>query len=818
MVRRGSLLALLASVVLLTAEPTQALIWPTVASAIERDLGADEVAVRRRAAERLRELPAPTLARASLRALDDPDTEVRLAAAQALRKAALPGLGERLLGWLTQSDVRLRIAATEALIDSPSARAVGPLIRALSDSEAAVRRVAATALGESGAKEAVIGLLGRLDDPAVEVREAVVRALSNLGDVRAVVPLISKIEDPRPSVRRAVAQALGALGDRRASSALVLTLRDAEASVRVSALSALGVLGDASSTASVASLLASDGAPGVRRAAIGALARLGNAEAISALVAALAVASEERDGILAAFTRVGPRAAPALITCLRAARPDEKLEGCALALSATRAPEAGPAIRDALERGSVGADAALIALGRAGDPETLAISLAYLGHADPGVRRAALGATSALLDPRRADGRAVEPLELAFERGQKRRVERLELIRLLGRTGSPRAARLLVPIAEHADDLEFRLAALAALAELGPEAAPRTLLSALSDVEAGVRLRAALAIRRSAPRGLELALLDRLEHASSQDRGALGLALPGVFVGSSSAEAVRRVVSLLRTSRGGERDALIEALGHAPLPEARATLVALGQSGDPADRAKAAEMWVLRADGALELSKLIRDPEPSVRANALWALGGVGTEREMPLLLAALRDPDAAVSANAAASLGRVAGRRKLSVERELCAALADRKPELRASVLSALRLVGKRCGDGRERQTLRADPSPRARLAAALLLKDVSAGAEDARALERCVAEEVIGSVAAACTGAPSQAPSGSEEALVFVVPAGEGAPVPRAAFALVRPDGLTRYGTADRRGALCEAGLPGGEVELATPAALSE
>lgn len=758
------------------------------------------------------------LARAALHALADSDVEVRLAAARAAKRAALPGLGERLIPWLTESDVRLRIAACEALGEAPSARGVAPLSRALSDSEPAVRRVAASALGESGAKEAVVGLLGRLDDGAVEVREAVVRALSSLGDVRAVVPLISKIEDTRPSVRRAVAHALGSLADRRASSALVLSLRDPDASVRAAALSALGALGDAGSTASVASVLSSDSNPAVRRAAVAALARLANDEAVAALIEALGVAGEEREGILGAFARVGAKAAPALALCLRAAQPEDKLEGCALALSATHAAQAGPAIRDALERGSVGPEVALLALGRAGDPETLAIALSYLGHADAGVRRAALVAAGALLDPRRADGRAVEPLETAFERGQKRRPERLELIRLLGRTGSPRAARLLTPIAERADDLEFRVAALSALGELGPDAAPQTLLKGLSDPEAAVRLAAALAIRQSAPRGLSETVLERLERGSAQDRRALGLALAGVFSGSASDGALARAVAMLGSSRGGERDALIEAIAHAKPASAQRSLNELAKSLDPADRAKVAEMLAFRADSPTALVALASDSDPTVRANAVWALGKVASQREVPALLRALRDADVATVANAAGALGRVALREKVAVDRELCALLDDRRDAVRAGALSALRLVSKRCGDGRERRVLSSDRSARARLSAALLIRDVDRSEQDVRALERCASEEPIGAVGAACQASPRATAQGAGEVLVFVVPAGDAAPVPRAPFALVRPDGLTRHGAADRRGAVCELGVPDGEVELSTHAALGE
>jgi hypothetical protein len=229
-------------------------------------------------------------------------------------------------------------------------------------------------------------------------------------------------------------------------------------------------------------------------------------------------------------------------------------------------------------------------------------------------------------------------------------------------------------------------------------------------------------------------------------------------------------------------------------------------------------MLAWHADAASSLTALVADLDPAVRANAVWALGAVGTEREVPVLLRALRDVDAAVAANAAAAVGRVAARNKLGVERELCEALTDHRPALRESALSALRLLGKRCADGRERRVLSADRSPRARLAAALLLREVGGAPDDLRSLSRCVGEEVIGSVAAACAGAPSGSRGGRGEVLVFVVPAGETLPVPRAAFALVRPDGLTRHGSSDRRGAVCETAVPDGEIELATHAALGE
>jgi HEAT repeat protein len=409
-------------------------------------------------------------------------------------------------------------------------------------------------------------------------------------------------------------------------------------------------------------------------------------------------------------------------------------------------------------------------------------------------------------------------LELAFDHARQRRSERLELIRLLGRTGSGRAARLLVPIAEHADDLELRLAALAALGELGPDAAAGALARGLDDPEASVRLAAALSIRKSAPRGAAEALLGRLEHAPAQDRAAVALALGGALAGSKDEQLSARVARLAFSSRDGERDSLIEALAHAPTRSAQVALLRFAKSPDPWDRSKAAEALGMRGDGIEALLELAADSKSEVRAAAVWGLGAVGSAREQGLLVRLLRDSDTAVAANAASSLGRIRARIPSSDARELCEALKDGRTGVRESALSALRVLGQRCLDHRERRLLSSDRASRVRLAAARLLRDVGSSAEDQKRLRRCASEEVTGAVAAECLRAPSAVPSGARELLVFIVPVAEAAPVGGAPFALVRPDGLVRHGTSDRRGAVAEAFVPDGLVELAVPTAIAE
>lgn len=795
-----------------------AVLWPSEVQRIERELVASDVEVRRRAATRIVELGSRVGGRVALRALADPDVVVRLSAAEAARSLGVADIGEQVIGWLTHPDARVRLQAAELLASAPSPRAVAPLTRALSDAEASVRAAAAAALGASGAQEAVVGLLGRLDDSAIEVKVSVVRALSRLGDPRAVVPLVSKIEDPRPEMRAAVARALGELGDARAVSALVLSLRDPDEVVRSAALRALGEIGDASVVASMATLLATDESASVRKSAVSGLAELGGSDAAAALVRALGERPEERDLLVRALGRLGASAVPELTKCLSAGDVGARTDGCALALAEAEGAAAGPVLRDAIRRGRVGQEAALTALAKSAHGDALPLVLEHLGSPDPGVRRAAREAASALLDPERPDGRAVEPLERAFHTAKDRRGERLALLRLLGQTGSPRAGKTLGPIAARADDLEFRIVALEALGNAGPEAAPRVLLAALGDPEPGVRLAAALAIRKNPPAGSARAVLERLERGGPAVRPTLALALFGALARDAGTDVLERVARLFEASREAERDAILEALGNASKGSGLALLRATAASAEPADRAKVAEALAPIPDGRPVLRALARDPDPAVRANALWSLGTTGSGDELELVAQAFADSDLATAANAVTAFARIAARSRRDVRQTLCRALEDRRAAVRASALAGLRYAGSRCAKAPARGLLARDRSALVRSAAALLIRDVHSGPEDRRALARCVADESDGAVAKACEASPELPARGARQALVYVIPAGRDAPVARAPFALVRPDGLIRHGVSDRRGAVLEIDLPPGSLSLGVPTALGE
>ncbi|MDC0683348.1 HEAT repeat domain-containing protein [Sorangium atrum] len=844
-----------------------ATLWPNVPEQIARALTSGDALERRLAATRVGELAPETAIRLIQRGMSDPDVEVRLHLAGAAVRLRMPRAGDLVIEWLGEGDARLRLAACDVIRAAPTDRSVVALGRVLGDPDPHVRLAAATAMGAAGLPDAVSPLLGHLDDTAPEVRAEVARALGRIGDARAVVPLIGKVQDSVPEVRKATARALGELGDPRAVSALLLALQDASQDVRVEAVTALGRLRSDDATSAIADLVtASPGAAGafpgarpsdsaassndVREAALRALGRIGSEAAVKALLAALAKdnPAAPRSAVRDALVSAGAAAVPALVGALSAAPSANTAAGAALVLGELKAREALPALVRGMQRGVVPLRHGLRALGALGDPAALPSVLELLGDADPAVRAEAIRAATALLDPARPDGRAVDPARALLVDPATASDEKLALVQLLGRTGSPRAQAALLPLAK-ARSTPLRLAVIEALGAaraagtLGA-AVDAALLEALDDESADVRLRAAIALSRVAGPGSARPLLQRLTVAAEQDRGALGIALSGALSraddagsagGATDAKAARdasgkglvhEVAAAIASAPDAARDALIEGLGRMPGQAAGAALARMASAAPIDDRRKIAEALAGHPEAAAALRKLAGDPDPGVRANAVWSLGAAGDKDALPLLAPLLKDPDAAVAGNAAGAIGRAAGRagQPARAAAALCAALPDARPYVRANALAALTVAGARCDGGAARDLLARDPAEAVRLAAADHLARSGAD-DDRRALARCAAEDRNATVAGRCARpAPPRAPAAAaEDVVVFVVPfdAGRGgsardAPAPRAPFALLRADGLMRLGVADRRGELFERGAPRGPIRLTVPAPL--
>ncbi len=791
----------------------RAAIWPSAAARAEAELGSSDVGARLAAVAKLAELPRASARRLLLRALDDTEPQVASSALELLLRLETPNVTERVVPWLSGSDKRLRLSAALSLAVAPSPNAVPALGRALGDSDAEVRAAAAAALGASRSDAAVLPLLGHLDDSVPEVREAVANALGALSDARAVLPLIGKIEDPRPPVRAAVARALGSLRDPRSASALLLALRDSDRAVVVAVVRALGALGEPSAVAPLGSALGNSPDPETRRALLAALGRIGSAEAGQALIKALAwdEPGRERDAALSALSLSPGAFTPALRACLDSAVEPGAAEGCALGLAEVRDDASATRVRAALDRGQLAPKVGLAVLGKLGDARALSAALERLTVPDAETRSAALDAAERLLSPHDADGRAVEPLVRALSARAVSRAERLRLVGLLGRTGSERALSSLLPLLQSRTDPELAESAAAALGNVPGAASASALLAALRGDDARIKRAAALSLRRNGSPSLLGALLGLLERGGRRDRELAYLALPGPLSRATDDALIARAGKLLASTRGSERDELLEALAASRRAPARAALLAQARSLDYADRAKLAELLSATPDVAV-LGALARDSDPRVRQNAVWSLGFVPADaaaKARSALAQALKDRDVAVVGNAAVALGRL-GRGDVSVAASLCGALSDPRASVREQALRGLALSGGSCADGKPQQLLATDPRARVRRAAAEALKRGPAPPSDRRLLQRCEENDTHAVVAEACA-APVGVAAGEPEPVTLLIVPSEGAePAPRAFFSALFADGGLRLGSADRRGGVHEPRAPRGVVEL--------
>ena len=110
---------------------------------------------------------------------------------------------------------------------------------------------------------------------------------------------------------------------------------------------------------------------------------------------------------------------PALIAALSASPSSATAAGAALVLGAMKAKEGAPAIVRGMQRGIVPLRHGLRGLAGAGSPASLPTVLELIDDDDPSVRREAVRAAIALLDPARADGRAVDPVSEALASGER---------------------------------------------------------------------------------------------------------------------------------------------------------------------------------------------------------------------------------------------------------------------------------------------------------------------------------------------------------------------------------------------------------------
>jgi HEAT repeat protein len=582
------------------------------------------------------------------------------AALARLGRPVVPALVER----LGAPDADLRQAAASVLAEIGDRRTVPALAARLADPDENVRTACAGALGRIGGGEAAGALLAALDSDDSTLRLSAVEALASLG----VPPPAARLEAllANPVLRRPAYRLLGASDEPRALELLGAGAAEPVRRVREAALGAIGRQRDRRSSEDLAPLaravheaarrdralgdacaeaLASE-EPWVAAGALTVLAWIGEVRHAGAIVRA---GEEERLRPLVEIALDALPSVPALLEALSQAAADLSPAARIPAQAVLARGGSATALRILTERAS-DPDAALqaeaiAALGRVGDPRSVAPLAGLLGDDAPGPSGLAATALTRIA----ARSEEARRVVLAEARRRAGSASCAALYRVLGAAGEEEDVALLAAgLASARPEHRVEAAgAVGALAHRGRLAAvPPGVVAALTDPTWTVRAGAA--------------------HAIAEVMGA--------------SEEGRR--------RGGDVAKALAAAGRAPLAMAL-------RDPEPAVRARAIEALAAcgRGEHAEELAALAGDPAtPAVVAVA--ALRALATLRALPgaIVARAAAHPDPEVVKEAVAAAARLAGpdgarvvaaaagSDRWDVRRAAARAMAERRdPSLRA-------------------------------------------------------------------------------------------------------------------------------------------
>jgi HEAT repeat protein len=571
--------------VLAAAMPLIARAKPEDAAAKVLEAMHGQSALRAAAAAAIGLLPRTADTPKQLKSLEyDSSVEVRVEAMH-----ALPVLGREALPLLVKEAKGGGADVERAAVETMGAQAVklgvSSAVQALEatvkGARSSTRRAAIEALGRIAEQKpsAAAGALGRLvHDKVPEVRADAAGALGDLvahGSKEAISALRAAGRDPDPATRR---RAAGALGRARgatattAARALAPFAVDAEAAVRVDAAAALGALGAPAREAGVIVALVGDRDPSVRAAARRAAEQMGapGSELDRALLSTFASGSvADRIEIATTAGIVGAS------STVRAALADADA-----AVRRAAAEHAGGAAADALG-----------------------------GAATNGATTSAITANGAMTDPPAAAPRssgvpAPVVAALVGALGDADAAVRVAAVR--GLVGAKAATALAQ--AARSPDLDVRVAALAALGDVGGAVARATLESALVDASERARVAAIHGLVRLGP---EIAdrLLGALGDSSGDVREAAVTALGVVW----ATQAPDTLAARLRDETNGDARfaaalALARQADGGKGAEAKHALDEAATSATPAARltARIARAFIGRADAMAPFVHILR--------------------------------------------------------------------------------------------------------------------------------------------------------------------------------------------------------------------
>ena len=554
---------------------------------------------------------------------------------------------------------RLRSASTE-------------VVRLLDDREDGVRIAAAEASGKLGARDAVPKLRKML---AGQVAVHAVRALVRIGSREAARDLLALLESgSMPGLQYELVSALIALDARELAPDLVRMMSSKDDRTREAAVRALGTLGGRDCVAGLVTALAD--CPLVANAAMGSLISLRAVEGIPDLVKMLGSRNANQRALATNVLMTLHEAIPPLIASLKS--DSAELRGTAAGiLSVLGAPEsaadalmqdpdAGVRVQAARAAGRLRLNAAAPRLVKMLADENEAVVIAAAGALGEMGAKESIPELAALL--KKSD------LQL-----------RSSVVDSLGLLGAVDTAGAIADCAGDEDE-SVRESVAGALGRLGGKAAPATLAKLLDDKESYVRLRAAQALGRLGDPAAAEALLARMDDEETEVARDAIRALTAIGAKKSAGA----IAAKFKGDDSDVRKAAIYAVAALGDGEAVAELVKmLRDEDDPYDvpRCAGESLAKLRSKaGAKRVLTLLRNGDPSIRANAVHAAGEMNLTEAGTVLMRLLEDPEADVRGNAAEALGRIDA---VEAAPALVGRLLDENPAVRWSAARALARVG---------------------------------------------------------------------------------------------------------------------------------
>ena len=568
----------------------------------------------------------------------------------------------RLAAQLESADPDERKAASAVVARAVETKSLDSFTPALQTENWKVRRAAVRTFAESADRDLLQALVETLrrDHRSFSTLSSALKVLA-LSDVSMTAPLVELLQDADSDLRIQAALALGEQQDPAAVEPLVRALDDPDANVRFHAIEALGRLRASDAVDALAAIVES-GDFYLAFAAIDALALI-NDRRVAPRLAPLLARAELRDAVAAALGSLG----------------DDDAVGPLLA-ALTAEPEAAPAVASALaaiERrdlrelgeGTHVADAVRARL----EPDGLRHLLAAIDTASPDV----LPALTQVVGWVRSDT-AVAMLVSLLSRPH---VRDLAIDALVSR-GETVVDQLREPA--DSDDGALALAAVTTLGRIGSRRSTRILVPLL-DASADVAIAAAGALARIGDPDAFDALLEHAGHPHAAVRQAVVGALNAI----GHASMPQRIAALIDDPDPFVRESAVRIAGYFGYDTIIDTLIARTTDGEEAIRAAAVEHMPFVDDKRIfeTVQRALGDTSPRVRSAAARALARIDHPGAHDALLWALRDADLWVRYYAARALGERGEAAAVTALSE--SAMSDAAPHVRIAALDALGLIG---------------------------------------------------------------------------------------------------------------------------------